>query len=100
MALTYVTRLRVMPGKENELFEILKTVKKAVERAGGTAAVRREVTGPTPGSIIVASQYPDWSNIGKFYSDQELRKLMDIARAQSNPAAELLSSSVLEEVVI
>jgi hypothetical protein len=36
MATTVATMLKVPPGKQGELFETLKTIKKAVERAGGT----------------------------------------------------------------
>ncbi len=46
MAIMSALMLKVRPGKEKDLLELLKTVKKAVERAGGTYAVHREVFGP------------------------------------------------------
>jgi hypothetical protein len=98
MAITLATMLKVRPGKQNELFENLKTVKKAVERAGGTYAVRREVAGPQPNNIITVAQYPDWSHLGKVRSDPEVQKLMDRIRSSSDPAAEPVTTTIFEDV--
>ncbi len=100
MAITVATMLKVRPGKGHELFENLKTVKKAVERAGGTYAVRREVAGPQPNSIITVAQYPDWGHLGKVRSDPELQKLIDRLRSSSDPAAEAMTTTIFEDVAI
>lgn len=100
MGITVATMLKVRPGKQSELFENLKLVKKAVERAGGTYAVRREVAGPQPNNIITVAQYPDWSHLGKVRSDPELQKLMEKIRSSSDPAAEAVTTTIFEDVAI
>jgi hypothetical protein len=100
MAITVATMLRVRPGKQNELFESLKMVKKIVERAGGTYAVRREVAGPQPNNIVGVAQYPDWGGLGKVRSDPELQKLLDRIRSSSDPAAEPVTTAIFEDVAI
>ncbi|MGO9604017.1 MAG: hypothetical protein ACLQAT_11560 [Candidatus Binataceae bacterium] len=100
MAITVATMLKVLPGKEKEVLERLKTVKKIVERAGGTYAVRRQVAGPQPNHIAAVAQYPDWSHLGKVRSDPELQKLADQLRSSSDPAAEALTSAIFEDVAI
>jgi uncharacterized protein (DUF1330 family) len=100
MAITVATMLKVRPGKQSDLFETLKAVKKAVERAGGTYAVRREFAGPQPNNIIAVAQYPDWSHLGKVRSDPELQKTMDRVRSSSDPAAEVVTTTIFEDVAI
>ena len=100
MAITVALMLKVRPGKQNELFETLRSVKKAVERAGGTYAVRREVAGPQPNNIITVAQYPDWSHLGKVRSDPELMKVMERVRSSSDPAAEPVTTTIFEDVAI
>ena len=100
MAIRAVTILKVRPGKEKEIFDTLKAVKKLVEHAGGTYSVSREVVGPQPNHIVAVAQYPDWSHVGKMRSDPELLKLMDRIRSSSDPAAEAVSSAILEDVAI
>jgi uncharacterized protein (DUF1330 family) len=100
MAILSALMLKVRPGKEKELFEVLKTVKKIVERAGGTYAVSREVAGPQPNNILAVAQYPDWGHLGKVRSDPEYQKLMDRLRSSSDPAAEAVTSAIFEDVAI
>jgi len=100
MAVTVAVTLKVHPGKQNELFETLKTIKKIVQRAGGTYVVRRQVAGALPNSIIAVSQYPDWNSLGKFRSDPELQKVMDQIRSSKEPAAEPVTTAILEDVAI
>ncbi len=100
MAITVATMFRVRPGKQSELFETLKTVKKAVERAGGTYAVRRQFAGPQPNNIIAVAQYPDWGHLGKVRSDPEVQKLLDRVRSSSDPAAEALTTTIFEDVAL
>lgn len=100
MGITVATTLRVMPGKQNQLFETLKAIKKVVEDNGGTYAIRREVAGPQPNAIIAVAQYPDWSNYGKVRSDTELQKLMERNRNSSDPAAEVVTTLILEDVAL
>jgi hypothetical protein len=98
MAVTSVNVFRVHPGRLNELLENLKTVKKVVERAGGTYSLRRQVYGPQPNSIFAVAQYPDWSGLAKVRSDPEIRQFMDRNRANTNPASEMVTSTILEDV--
>ncbi|MGO8672637.1 MAG: hypothetical protein ACLQVD_14880 [Capsulimonadaceae bacterium] len=100
MAIMSALMLKVRPGKEKDLLELLKTVKKAVERAGGTYAVHREVFGPQPNNIVATAAYPDWGHLSKVRSDPELQKLMDRLRSTSDPAAEAVTSAVFEDVAI
>ena len=100
MAITSALTLKVRPGKEKQLLEVLKTVKKIVERAGGTYAVRREVVGPQPNNILAVAQYPDWGHLGKVRSDPEYQKLADGLRSNSDPAAEAVASTIFEDVAI
>ena len=100
MAVTLATNLKVHPGKQNELFESLRTIKKAVERAGGTYAVRRQVAGPQPNNIVAVAQYPDWGSLGKVRSDPEVQKLMDRIRNSTDPAAEPVTTMIFEDVAI
>ena len=98
MTVVAVSMLRVQPGRLGEVLENLRMIKKAVERAGGTYTVRRQIVGPQPNNIFAVAQYPDWSALAKARSDTELRQLMERVRSNSNPAAELLTSSILEDV--
>jgi hypothetical protein len=100
MAITVALMLKVRPGKQNELFETLRSVKKAVERAGGTYAVRREVAGPQPNNLITVAQYPDWSYLGKVRSDPEFMKVMERVRSSADPAAEAQTATIFEDVAI
>jgi len=100
MAISAVTVLKVRPGKEKEIFETLKTVKKIVEHAGRTYSVSREVVGPQPNHIIAVAQYPDWSHVGKVRSDSELQKTMERVRSSSDPAAEVVTTTIFEDVAI
>jgi hypothetical protein len=100
MAIIVANMLKVRPGKEKELFEVLKSVKKIVERAGGTYAVSREVVGPQPNNILAVAQYPDWGHFGKVRSDPELQKLLGGLRSNSDPAAEPVTTAIFEDVAI
>ena len=98
MTLVAASAFRVHPGRLGELLENLKMVKKAVEHAGGTYSVRRQIVGPQPNNIFAVAQYPDWNALAKVRSDAELRQLLERVRSNPNPAAELLASSILEDV--
>ncbi len=100
MAITSVPALKVRPGKEKDLLEVLKTVKKIIERAGGTYTVHREVFGPQPNSIVATAAYPDWGHLGKVRTDPEYQKLTDRLRSTSDPAAEALMGAVFEDVAL
>ena len=100
MAIVAANIFKVRPGKEKQLLELLKTAKKIVERAGGTYTVSREVVGQQPNSILVVGQYPDWGHLGKARSDPEFQKLLDAARSNSDPAAELVTAAIFEDVAI
>ena len=98
MTVVAASVFRVQPGRLGDLLENLKMVKKAVERAGGTYSVRRQIVGPQPNHVFAVAQYPDWNALAKVRSDTELRQLLERVRSNPNPAAELLTSSILEDV--
>jgi hypothetical protein len=100
MAVRSIVNFHVKPGKYSQLFEVLKTIKKIVERAGGTLIVSREIFGPQTGNIVAVGQYPDWNAFAKFRSDAELEKFLEKMRANADPPAEVVGSAVFEEVAI
>ena len=100
MAVRSVINFHVRAGKYNQLFEVLKTIKKIVERAGGTFIVSREVFGPETGNVVAVGQYPDWNAFAKFRSDGELDKFLEKVRSNIDPPADVVASAVFEEVAL
>jgi hypothetical protein len=99
-AVRSVVNFHVRPGKYSQLFEVLKTIKKIVERAGGTLIVNREVFGPQPGNVVAVGQYPDWGTFAKFRSDAELEQFLERMRSNTDPPADVVASAVFEEVAL
>jgi hypothetical protein len=100
MAVRSAVNFHVRPGKYSQLFEVLKTIKKIVERAGGTFIVNREIFGPEAGNIVAVAQYPDWGAFAKFRSDGELEKFLEKVRSNTDPPADVVASAVFEEVAL
>jgi len=100
MGVRAVANFHVRPGRYNQLFEVLKTIKRFAERAGGTLIVSREVFGPQAGNIIAVGQYPDWGAFAKMRSDPEFQSFVEGIRNNSDPPAEIVASGVFEEVTI
>ena len=55
-----VVNFRVKPGKEGDLFEGLRAVKKHHERLGAGFFVVRQAFGPEAGNIVAVGQYSNW----------------------------------------
>jgi hypothetical protein len=99
-AVRSAVNFHVHPGRYADLFEALKTVKKIVERAGGTFTVNRQAIGPQPGNVVALSQYADWGALAKVRSDPEFVQFLETIRNNPNPAADIVASSVFDEVVL
>jgi len=100
MALLAVVNFHVRPGRYAELFEGLKTVKKIVERAGGTFNVNRQILGPQTGDVVAVSQYADWAAFVKVRSDPDFTKFLETLRNNPNPPMDVVASAVYEEIVL
>jgi hypothetical protein len=98
MVVTAVFVFRVHPGKWNEFLERSKTIKKLVEKAGGTYSLRRQVYGAQPGHVAGVAQYPDWNALAKVRSDPEFVKNLERVRTMADPAAEPVAASIFEDV--
>jgi hypothetical protein len=99
-AVLSAVNVHVHPGRYAELFEALKTLKKIVERTGGTFTLNRQAIGPQPGNVVGLSRYADWGGYAKLRSDPEFVRLLETMRNNSNPPADIVASSVYEEVVL
>ena len=86
------------PGKDGQLLEAIKTVKKIIERNGGTLMVTRQVIGPQPGDVVAVAQYDDWNGFGKVRSDSELQQLLERMRNNPDPPADVVASAAYEEI--
>ena len=75
-----VLNFRVKAGKESDLLEAAKTVKKLVDRLGVTFFVVRQVVGPESGNIIAVHQYSDWNHFAKVQSDREIAQFVEGVR--------------------
>jgi uncharacterized protein (DUF1330 family) len=97
MAITSVLTVRVRDGKMKEILENLKSVKRIVERAGGTYRVVREIFGATPNALSSVSEYPDWNSLAKVRSDPEMQQLL-LRLRDSSPTADPLVAALVEDV--
>ena len=95
-----VVNFRVKAGKEADLLEAAKTVKKHVERLGGTFFIVRQFAGPESGNIVAVSQYSDWSQFAKAAGDREWAQFLDNVRRDTNPPWESLTVSISEEITL
>jgi hypothetical protein len=100
MAVRAVVNFHPRPGRAADLFEGLKTVKKIVERAGGTFIVNRQVLGAQTGDVVAVSQFADWGTFAKMRSDPEFAQFLETMRNNPNPPMDVVASAVYEEVVL
>ena len=100
MAVTSTISLRVREGRLGEQIELLKGVKRLVERAGGTLRVHRQIFGSQMNTLVVVGEYKDWNSFAKLRSDPELAQLVERARSGPNPAAESIEADIYEELPI
>ena len=100
MAVRAVVVFHPRPGKDSQLLEAIKAVKKIIERNGGALVVNRQVLGPQPGDVVAVSQYEDWSGYGKVRSDPELQQFLDRMRSNPDPPADVVASAAYEEIML
>jgi hypothetical protein len=100
MAVSAVLSFRTRDGRLGEQLETLKGVKRLVERAGGTFRVHRQLFGPQANTLVGVSEYKDWNGFAKLRSDSEFLQLVDRIRSSANPAADIVSGELYEEVAI
>jgi len=100
MAIMTVLTVRIRDGKTSQVLEDLKTVKRAVERAGGKYRLVQQVFGANPRTLSSISEYPDWNSIGKLRSDPEMQQLLARIRDNTDPAADPVAASLVEDVPI
>jgi hypothetical protein len=100
MAISSVVTFHVRDGKHEEQVENLRSVKRLVERGGGTFRVHRQVFGSQVARLVVVSEYKDWNGFAKVRSDPEFSQLVERIRRSANPAADLVGADVYEELTI
>jgi hypothetical protein len=71
MAVSAVLSFRPRDGRLGEQLENLKSVKRLVERTGGTSRVHRQLFGAQANTLVVAGEYKDWNGLAKLRSDSE-----------------------------
>jgi hypothetical protein len=99
-AVRVVVNFRVKPGKEADLLEGIRAVKKHLDRLGESLTVVRQVSGPEPGNIVAVGQCSGWDHFAKVQSDTEFAKLLQGLRSDTNPAWESMTVAVNEEVAL
>jgi len=97
-AVRVVVIFRMKPGKEADLFEGLRTIKKHHDRLNAGFSVVRQAYGPEAGNIVAVGQYSGWDAFAKLHSDSEFAKLLQGMRSNANPPWEAVTASVNEEV--
>jgi hypothetical protein len=100
MTVTSVVAFHVRAGKEGQLLEAIKTVKKIIERVGGTVKVNRQVFGPQPGDVVVVAEYADWSGLAKLRSDADFQQFVEKMRNNPDLPADFVLTAVFEEVTV
>jgi hypothetical protein len=95
-----VVNFRVKPGKEPDLLEGLRAVKKHQDRSGAGMFVVRQAFGPEAGNVAAVGQYSGWEAFAKVHSDPEFAQLLAKMRSDANPAWEALAAAVNEEVTL
>jgi len=99
-AVRVVVNFRMKPGKEADLFEGLRTIKKHHDRLGAGFSVVRQAFGPDAGNIVAVGQYSSWDAFAKLESDPEFTQLLQAMRSNANPPWEAVTASVNEEVAL
>ena len=78
--------------------ENFKAVKRLVQGAGGTFRVHRQLFGAQINTLIAVSEYKDWNGFAKVRSDPEFLKLVERIRSSANPASDIISGDLFEEI--
>lgn len=96
-AVRLVLDLKVKPGRQNELLEGLKNLKKVAEKLGASVHVFRARVGD-PTHIIGVAEWADLVAWAKGSADPELAGLADGMRNNPNPPWETISIQMVEEI--
>jgi len=100
MAIISVVVLKPRPGGHGQTLEMMSTIKRLVEKAGGTFRASIQVIGSASGTIGGISEYSGWDGLAKFRSDPEFRQFLDRARGNANPPYDVIDSAVYEDVPV
>ena len=100
MAVSAVITFRARDGRLGEQLENLKTVKRLVERAGGTFRVHRQLFGTQVNTLVAVSEYKDWNGFAKVRSDPEFAQTVERIRASANPAADIIAGDLYEDLPV
>jgi hypothetical protein len=100
MPISAVITFRPRDGRMGEQLENLKTVKRLVERAGGTFRVHRQTFGAQANALVAVSEYKDWSGLAKVRSDPEFNQTVERIRSSANPAADIVGGDLYEEIPV
>ncbi|SRR6266851_2642404 len=102
MAIGQVRVIRPRPGRRPDLLGTLARGKKMHERCGGTVRIFEPATGPNVGAFLHVVETADWNAYGeyrtKLEADPEYRALMTEVQNSLDPAADIISAEVIEEV--
>jgi hypothetical protein len=60
--------------------EIIKAVKRLIERGGGSVRVHRQIFGSQANRLVVVSEYKDWNGFAQVRSDPDFSQLVVHAR--------------------
>jgi hypothetical protein len=99
-AVRVVVNFRVKPGKEADLLEGLRAVKKHLDRLGANFRVVRQVFGPEVRNIVAVGECSGWDHFAKVQSDLEFAQFGQAMRKETNPPWDAITASVNEEVVL
>ncbi len=98
MALGYaVAHFKVKPGREAELLEGVKNLKRVVQRLGAQVRASRARVGD-PTRIVMVVEWPSIAAWGTGQADPELRTLTDGMRNNANPPWETIEIAMFEEI--
>ncbi len=102
MAIAQVRVIRPRPGRRPDLLNTLARGKRIHERCGGSVRIFESATGPNVGAFLHVVETSDWKAYGeyrtKLEADPEYRALMAEIQNNRDPAAEIVSAEVIEEV--
>ncbi len=102
MAVASVFRVRVKPGRFQDILSLNSEAGKIIERLGAQLQVWRQAIGAEPDSITYIIQHDDMTQYGAFsdklQSDAEWQRLVERIQADPDPPTEPISNALLTEV--
>ena len=99
MTVSQVLLLRPLPNRLDDCISRLNTAKNLFEKAGATVHFYRTVAGAEPNTILFTSTVDDWDAWAKAAKGTEGNADYQAFERESanDPAAEILSSGIIEE---